>query len=114
MGHTHSSAVAKPALTIMSVDKQIENMVSFIQQEAREKAMEITVKAEEEASIEKNTMIRKGQDKISEHYAKLAKQTDIKRQIYGSTLESEKSLNVLRSREEKLLQCVEEARKKLA
>jgi hypothetical protein len=46
----------------MSVEKQIENMVSFIKQEAREKANEITAKANEEANIERMSLARKGQE----------------------------------------------------
>ena len=90
----------------MSVEKQIENMVSFIKQEAREKANEITAKANEEANIERMSLARKGQEvralarvpvacgcpsccfsrlvflqKLATEFEKKEKQVEIKRQM---------------------------------
>lgn len=65
---------SKMSLTDDEVQNQIRVMVSFIDQEAKEKAEEIDTKAEEEFQIEKGKIVESQRQKISEHYAKKEKQ----------------------------------------
>jgi V-type H+-transporting ATPase subunit E len=60
-------------LTDDEVQRQIQIMVSFIDQEAKEKAEEIEAKAEEEFQIEKGRIVQQQRHKIQEHYEKKEK-----------------------------------------
>lgn len=64
------------------VNKQIQHMVSFIEQEAAEKANEILVKAEEEFNIEKGRIVQQEKLKIMQNYEKKEKQVDTQRKMY--------------------------------
>lgn len=57
-------------------------MVSFIEQEAAEKANEILVKAEEEFNIEKGRIVQQEKLKIMQNYEKKEKQVDTQRKMY--------------------------------
>ena len=63
-------------LTDDEVQRQIQVMVSFIDQEAKEKAEEIEAKAEEEFQIEKGRIVQQQRQKIQDHYDKKQKQLD--------------------------------------
>jgi len=56
------------------VKQQIQQMVSFIRQEADEKANEIKVKAEEEFNIRKLSAVEAARAKIRADYDKKSKQ----------------------------------------
>lgn len=57
----------------IEVQKQIRQMISFIEQEAQEKAAEIDTKAEEEFNIEKSRLVQQQRVKIMEFYEKKRK-----------------------------------------
>nr|BAK03913.1 predicted protein [Hordeum vulgare subsp. vulgare] len=63
------------------VGKQIQQMVRFIQQEAQEKASEISVAAEEDFNIEKLQLVESEKRKIKQEYERKQKQVDIRRKI---------------------------------
>lgn len=57
-------------------------MVSFIEQEAAEKANEILVKAEEEFNIEKGRIVQQEKLKVMSLYEKKEKQVETQRKMY--------------------------------
>lgn len=61
-------------------------MVSFIEQEAAEKANEILVKAEEEFNIEKGRIVQQEKLKVMSLYEKKEKQVETQRKMYASVL----------------------------
>ncbi|KMT06492.1 hypothetical protein BVRB_7g156680 [Beta vulgaris subsp. vulgaris] len=63
------------------VSKQIQQMVTFIHQEAEEKANEISVCAEEEFNIEKLQLVEAEKKKIRQEYERKAKQVQVRKKI---------------------------------
>jgi V-type H+-transporting ATPase subunit E len=60
------------------VSKQLDHMVKFIYREADEKASEIQVKAQEEASIEKARIVMEEKLKIKKEFERKEKQIETK------------------------------------
>lgn len=96
------------------VKQQIQQMVSFIRQEANDKANEIRVKAEEEFNIRKLSAVEAAREKIRAEYEKKVKQIDVNRKIANSTEQNAARLEVLKAREGILQEAYEEASKQLA
>lgn len=96
------------------VKQQIQQMVSFIRQEANDKANEIRVKAEEEFNIRKLSTVEAAREKIRAEYEKKVKQIDVNRRIAKSTEQNAARLEILKSRESILQETYDEAAKKLA
>lgn len=63
------------------VQKQIEQMVKFIRQEAVEKAREIHVKAEEEFNIEKLRMVEAEKARIRAEYERKEKDIEVTKRM---------------------------------
>ena len=61
-------SVASVTMNEQEVDRQINQMVQFIKQEAEEKANEIRVAAEEEFNIEKLQMVEAEKQRIRKEY----------------------------------------------
>jgi V-type H+-transporting ATPase subunit E len=89
-------------------------MTAFIKQEAREKAREIEIKADEEFAIEKSKLVRQETDAIDSTYEKKFKQATMSQQITRSTQANKTRLKVLGARQELLDDIFEAAEKKLA
>lgn len=64
------------------VKQQIQQMVSFIRQEAEDKANEIRVKAEEDFNIRKLSAVEAAREKIRSEYERKSKQIDVNRKMY--------------------------------
>lgn len=95
------------------VKQQIQQMVSFIRQEANDKANEIRVKAEEDFNIRKLSAVEAAREKIRAEYEKKVKQIDVNRKIAKSTEQNAARLEVLKARDNVLQDTYEEAGKKL-
>lgn len=95
------------------VQKQIRQMISFIEQEAQEKAAEIDTKAEEEFNIEKSNLVQKQRVKLIEFYEKKEKQIELQGKIQRSNLENQSRISILKSREDLIQQLKEDALKQL-
>ena len=61
--------------------KKKKKKVSFIKQEAQEKAREIKIKADEEFNIEKAKIVRQETIAIEAFYQKKAKQAEIQKKM---------------------------------
>jgi len=64
------------------VKQQIQQMVSFIRQEAEEKAAEIGVKAEEDFNIRKLSAVEAAREKIRAEYERKTKLIQVNRKMY--------------------------------
>eukprot|EP01024_Parvocaulis_polyphysoides_P009936 TRINITY_DN1324_c0_g2_i1.p2 TRINITY_DN1324_c0_g2~~TRINITY_DN1324_c0_g2_i1.p2 ORF type:complete len:246 (-),score=35.26 TRINITY_DN1324_c0_g2_i1:409-1092(-) len=97
----------------LELDKQLEQMVRFIQQEAQEKAKEIKVSAEEDFNLEKLQMLEKEKQKIRAEYQRREAQIEVQRKIQFSKKLNEQRLEVLKAREAVLKEIGKEVRGKL-
>lgn len=97
----------------IEVERQIEQMVRFIKQEAEEKANEIKVSAEEEFNLEKLQLLEQEKAKIRKEYERREGQVEVKKKIdYSKTL-NEMRIQVLGARETAIQEVVTEARARL-
>lgn len=86
------------------VKQQIQQMVSFIRQEANDKANEIRVKAEEDFNIRKLTAVEAARESIRSEYEKKLKAIDVNRKIAQSTEQNIARLDILKARDALLQQ----------
>ncbi|CAD6893847.1 unnamed protein product [Tilletia controversa] len=93
---------------------EMKKMVSFIKQEALEKAREIQIKADEEFAIEKAKIVRQEAINIDASYAKKFKQAEVAQKIAQSNATNKSRLAVLQAREAKLQDLFTAAREGLA
>ena len=82
------------------VQKQINQMVEFIKQEAEEKANEIRVAAEEEFNIEKLQMVELEKQKIKREYERKESLVSVKKKIERSTTGNVARIKVLVARDQ--------------
>lgn len=95
------------------VERQINQMVTFIKQEAVEKATEIDVKADEEFSLEKSRMVQAEKVKIMKEFERKQEQAKVQQRIQHSNLIKESRLEVLRTRDTVLGDLFEQAKSRL-
>ena len=69
------------ALSDEEASKEMKKMVTFIMQEASEKAKEIKIKADEEFNIEKAKLVRQETTSIEMNFAKRLSQAEVKRKM---------------------------------
>lgn len=93
---------------------EMRKMVSFIKQEAVEKAREIQVRADEEFAIEKGKLVRGESVSLDAIYEKKAKAALTSTRIAQSTATNAARLKLLQTREEHLQTLFDSARSKLA
>ncbi|KAL1410330.1 V-ATPase V1 sector subunit E [Vanrija albida] len=101
------------ALDDSEIQSEMNKMVAFISQEAREKAREIQVKADEEFAIEKAKIVRQESLAIDALYEKKRKQAEVGWKIAQSTALNQSRLEVLRKRDEHLQELFEKASNKV-
>jgi len=89
-------------LTDDEVQRQIQIMVSFIDQEAKEKAEEIEAKAEEEFQIEKGRIVQQQRHKIQEHYEKKEKNLQQQKLVQHSHMLNRCRLATLKARDDQV------------
>lgn len=101
------------ALNEKDVQKQIEHMISFIDQEADEKVDEINAKADEEFEIEKGRLVQQQRQKIINFYERKAKQLEQQKRVQESQLINQTRLRVLKYQEDQIETILNEAREQL-
>lgn len=69
------------ALSDEEASKEMKKMVTFILQEASEKAKEIRIKADEEFNIEKAKLVRQETTAIETNFSKRLGQAEVKRKM---------------------------------
>jgi V-type H+-transporting ATPase subunit E len=92
---------------------QINQMVQFIHQEAREKAAEIKLKTDEEFNIEKLRMVEAEKQKIRAEYERKEKQTEVQKRIAQSNSVRASRLQCLKARDDAMQAVLSEAASKL-
>ncbi|RNA37720.1 V-type proton ATPase subunit E 1 [Brachionus plicatilis] len=93
----------------LDVQKQIRQMVAFIDQEANEKAAEIDAKAQEEFAIEKDNLVNQQKQKILQFYQRKEKQIELQRKIQHSNLQNQSRIAILKAREDLIQQLRDQA-----
>ena len=101
------------AINDTDVKKQIDHMMAFIHQEAKEKAEEIEAKAEEEFNIEKGRLVQQERLKIMSYYEKREKQIDLQRKIQRSNFLNQSRLKCLKAQDDHIQAMLDKARQKL-
>eukprot|EP00054_Salpingoeca_dolichothecata_P031760 m.264550 g.264550 ORF g.264550 m.264550 type:complete len:227 (-) comp27935_c0_seq1:98-778(-) len=101
------------ALNDAEVRKQIDHMVQFIRQEAKEKAEEIDVKAEEEFNIEKGRIVQQEKLKIMHQFERKEKQVEVQKKIQYSNELNQARLDVLKAQDEHLKKIFSEAESRI-
>mmetsp|Transcript_48770 Transcript_48770/g.119431 ORF Transcript_48770/g.119431 Transcript_48770/m.119431 type:complete len:221 (-) Transcript_48770:152-814(-) len=96
------------------VKQQIQQMVSFIRQEADEKANEIRVKAEEDFNIRKLTAVEAAREKIRVEFDRKAKQIEVEQKVARSKELNTSRLTLLKARDEILREIYDETDKRIA
>lgn len=94
--------------------RQIQQMVNFILNEAKDKAEEIDAKAMEDFNIEKLKHIQTMKDKLRKEYAVKLKKIDTDRAIQRSTAINKSRLRTIQERNTLLMESVESVKKSLA
>jgi len=92
---------------------QINQMVQFIHQEAKEKAAEIKLKTDEEFNIEKLRMVEAEKQKIRAEYERKEKQVEVQKRIEQSNETRLARLKELKSRDDAMQAVIAEAASKL-
>ncbi|CAD6587460.1 MAG: V-ATPase V1 sector subunit E [Tremellales sp. Tagirdzhanova-0007] len=101
--------MSRGTLSDSEIQSEMNKMVAFISQEAREKAREIQVKADEEFAIEKAKIVRQESLAIDAQFDKKRKQAETGWKISQSTSLNSSRISVLRSRNDHLESLFEEA-----
>ena len=96
------------------VRQEVQKMISFIRQEAVEKARELQVKADEEFNIEKAKLVRQETVHLEATFTKKLKKVQTAQKISQSGFLNKSRLEVLSVRDEALNQIFEDARQSLA
>jgi len=101
-------------LSDQQVDSELRKMTAFIKQEAKEKAREIKIRADEDFQIEKTKLVRQDNDAIDALYQKKLKQASMTQQTTRSTVTNKMRLTVLSARQELVDSIFNEALNQLA
>ncbi|KAJ7337941.1 V-type proton ATPase subunit E [Desmophyllum pertusum] len=101
------------SLNDAEVRKQIEHMMAFIEQEAKEKVEEIDAKAEEEFNIEKGRLVQQERLKIMNFFEKKEKQVELQKKIQRSNQLNQSRLKTLKAQDDHIKGILDEAVKQL-
>eukprot|EP00163_Fabomonas_tropica_P009982 TRINITY_DN1993_c0_g1_i2.p1 TRINITY_DN1993_c0_g1~~TRINITY_DN1993_c0_g1_i2.p1 ORF type:complete len:225 (-),score=72.86 TRINITY_DN1993_c0_g1_i2:178-852(-) len=95
------------------VNKKIQQMVRFIQQEAKEKADEIHVKTEEEFNIEMLRQVEAEKRRIRSEFERKEKLVEVQKRVAVSNEVHAQQLKVLQARDAAVHSVLDTAREKL-
>eukprot|EP00854_Cymbomonas_tetramitiformis_P022365 gene22365-26982_t len=95
-------------------ERQINQMVQFIKQEAGEKANEISVAAEEEFNLKKLNMVDLEKKKMRQEFERKDSQIEVQKKIEYSSKLNEARLKVLQARDVEVQKVLAQARAELA
>ncbi|CAD1810429.1 V-type proton ATPase subunit E [Candida parapsilosis] len=101
------------ALSDEQVKSELTKMQAFIEKEAKEKAKEIRLKADEEYEIEKASTVRLETSAIDATYEQKLKKASLAQQITKSTIGNKTRLKILGEKDQFLNQIFDDAEKEL-
>ncbi|XP_026192621.1 V-type proton ATPase subunit E2 [Cyclospora cayetanensis] len=93
---------------------QIQQMVRFILNEAKDKAQELEARALEDFNIEKLKLVQQMKDKIRHEFAKKAKKLEVQRSIDRSTAINKARLRRIAAQEQVVSEVYAQSQKQLA
>ncbi|EGW34439.1 uncharacterized protein SPAPADRAFT_49481 [Spathaspora passalidarum NRRL Y-27907] len=91
------------------VKSELTKMQAFIEKEAKEKAKEIKLKADEEYEIEKASIVRSETSAIDANYEAKLKKASLAQQITKSTISNKTRLRILSAKDQVLTEIFEAA-----
>eukprot|EP01139_Manchomonas_bermudensis_P015528 Amastigsp_a510459_648.p2 type:complete len:234 gc:universal Amastigsp_a510459_648:722-21(-) len=91
-------------------DRQIENMIRFIHQEAYEKAEEIKAEAQEQYLIDRTSIFETEKAALEQEFERKRKQSDVNRKILRSNVINASRLALLQRRNKEVEKIFERAR----
>jgi len=95
------------------VREQLKRMVAFIESEARDKANEIRVRAEEEFQVQKQSIEQTEKQKITKQFERQEKEVEVQRRIAVSNAINQNRLKVLKAREDIVMKLYADAKRQL-
>lgn len=102
------------AMDDAEAQRQIQQMVKFILNEARDKAQEIEARSLEDFNIEKLKLVQQMKDKIRQEYEKKAKKMEMQRAIDRSTAINKARLRRIAAQDQVLTEVYNQALMQLA
>ena len=102
------------ALSKDEADKQVERMIGYIEQQAKECVEEIDAEAEEAFHKEKERLIHEGKKEIEEQYRKKTKDLDMKLKQQTNRHKNQARLTVLREKDQHIQSLLAESKTRLA
>jgi len=102
------------AMDDKEAERQIQQMVNFILNEAKDKAEEIEAKALEDFNIEKLKIVQQMKDKIRQEYVRKAKQVETQCAIARSTAINRARLEKIKARQEVLSKVTDDVKTQLS
>ncbi|EDR29745.1 vacuolar ATP synthase subunit E, putative [Entamoeba dispar SAW760] len=100
-------------MTDTQVSRQLQQMIKFIEFEAKTKEQEIRTNAEQECEREKATYIEKERNKLEADYQRRVKEAEVKKKITFSQELSESRLQLLEAEDKHIQTLMESVRNKL-
>merc|ERR1712224_435806 len=97
----------------MGASAQINQMMNFILNEAKDKAEELNAKGMEEFSIEKFRLVNQQKDKIRQEFSRKTKQVETRCAIARSLAINKSRLEKIKARQESLSKISDDVRSKL-
>lgn len=110
----HTYDTAKMAMDDQEALAQIQQMVKFILNEAKDKAQEIEARALEDFNIEKLKLVQQMKDKIRQEFDKKAKKLEVQRSIDRSTAINKARLRRIAAQEQVVNEVYAQSQKQLA
>jgi len=102
------------SLSETEVQKQLEQMITFINSEADDRVQELRAIAEEESSIEKGKKVQEEKLKILQEFERKEREIETQKKIDQSQAVNSARLKILKAREQCLQQLQLEAQKSLS
>jgi len=95
------------------VKELLRRMVAFIESEAKEKAQEIRVRAEEEFQVQRQSYVQAEKAKITKEYERKEKAEEVQRKIATSHSINQNRLKLLKAREDLIFKLYNDAKQQL-
>lgn len=105
--------MASRELSEEQVNRELRKMMTFMKQEAEEKAKEIKLKADEEAQKEKSRLVQEGGDAIEAEYERKYKSLSQSQQIQRSQVSNKTRLRILAAQQQLIDDLFDEVEKQL-
>lgn len=93
---------------------RVDQMIRFVEQEAKEKANEIESKTEQEYNLAKSKYLHQAKEKIEAEYEKKWKSLDVKKRIAHSTVINNARMDIMRAKNDCINSLTKDARLEVA